>query len=113
MMSLYIRYTSLAAQLLSLVDAGKKISLNDTHYHIRDKSIFTWLQEKFPGRIDLSAHEPSDLTYMADQFNSWSMIIDEHRKMEISHNGLCLLIAYCIEGVEANPNTVQTQPSGE
>jgi hypothetical protein len=102
-------FTALASQLLSLLDTGKKIDLDNTHVHIRDKTLFSWLQEKFPDRIDLSLYKGEDLTYMLEQFNTWSYVIDERRKMEVKHNGICLLIAYCLEAIEDDPNTIQTQ----
>jgi hypothetical protein len=111
-MSFRNRFSSLAAQLVSLLDAGKKLDMDETHQHIRNKTIFPWLQEKFPDRIDLSSHEPEDITLMEHQFNTWSHIIDERRAMEVKHNGLCLLIAYCLEAIEANPNTMRMQEPG-
>jgi hypothetical protein len=106
------RFTSLASQLLSLLDAGKKLDMDNTHTHIRNNTIFSWIQEKFPEKINLSEYSVSDLSYMEGQFSTWSHVIDERRKMEVEHNGLCLLIAYCIEAIAGDPNTIQTQEQG-
>jgi hypothetical protein len=106
------KFTSLASQLLSLLDAGKKLDMDHTHNHIRDKTLFNWLQEKFPERFDLSSYTKSDLVYIQEQFDTWSHVIDERRKMEIKNNGLCLLIAYCLEAIEGDPNTIQMQEPG-
>jgi hypothetical protein len=108
-MNVYTRFTVLASQLLSLLDAGKKLDMDSTHSHIRDKTIFSWLEEKFPERIDLSTYKDADLTDMQSLFHTWSLVIDERRKMEVAHNGLCLLIAYCLEAIEGDPNTIQNQ----
>lgn len=106
------RFTDLASKLLSLLDAGKKLDMDNTHSHVRDKTVFSWLQEKFRERIDLSKYSNADLVYMQDQFCTWSHVIDERRKMEVEHNGLCLLIAYCLEAIEGDPNTIQMQEPG-
>ena len=106
-MSFYKRFSSFAKQLVSLLDAGKKLDIDETHQHIRDNTLFTWLETKFPDRIDLSQHDDSDLALMHAQFANWSKVVDERRRLEIKHNGICLLIAYCIEAVEADPDVIQ------
>lgn len=103
------RFSFLAKQLVSLVDAGKKLDMDHTHAHIRDNTLFDWLAEKYPDRINLSDIAGNDLEYMGEQFKSWSHVVDERRKMEVEYNGLCLLIAYCLEAIEGDPNTIQTQ----
>lgn len=106
-MSFYNRFSSLAKQLVSLLDAGKKLDIDETHQHIRNGTLFSWLEEKFPDRVDMSQHHESDLLFMQQQFALWSKVVDERRKLEIKHNGICLLIAYCIEAVEADPDVIQ------
>lgn len=44
---------------------------------------------------------------MHAQYANWSKVVDERRRLEIKHNGICLLIAYCIEAVEADPDVIQ------
>jgi hypothetical protein len=103
------KFISLASQLLSLIDDGRKLDIEDTHTHIRNKEIFTWLQQKFEGSIDLSLHKTSELSEMIDFFSSLSQVVDERRTMGIGKNGLCLLVAYCLEGIGGNPETIQSR----
>lgn len=105
----YHRFLSLASQLLSLVDSGKKLDIIGTHKHIREKTLFSWLTEQFGGRIDLSSYTKAEQAEMIEFFVSLSQVVDERRKMGIESNGLCLLLAYCIEAMEENPETIQSK----
>ena len=101
-------FLSLASQLLPLIDSGQKLDINETHKHIKGNTLFTWLQEHFEGRIDIGQYPQQDLNAIEKFFNTLSQVVDERRKMGIEKNGLCLLLAYCLEAIDENPETIQS-----
>jgi hypothetical protein len=105
----YHRFLSLAGQLLSLIDNGKKLDISATHKQIREKTIFGTLTEQFGSRIDVSSFTKKEQAEMMEFFGTLSQVVDERRKMGVEHNGLCLLLAYCIEAMEENPETIQSK----
>ncbi|NLP59399.1 hypothetical protein [Lutibacter sp. B1] len=98
-----VRYTYLGFYINSLVDEGETLDLNETHEKIRNKTLFKWLKEKFPEKLDISLYTEEELNAIESFFESISVAVDEDRKMGITKNGLCLLVAYCLEALQHNP----------
>ena len=101
-----VQFTFLGFFLNSLVDDGKFLDLQETHERIRDRSIFDWLKEKFGEDIDISIYSKEDLNKLTNFFESLSFGTDEQRKMGITKNGLCLLVAYCLEGAQRKEHNI-------
>lgn len=90
------RYSWLAHEFVVLLDQGQSMTVDETKSSIRDGSLFERLREQHPG-FDVSTYEPTELETILNVFGSLADEVDEDRKLGISHNGLALCLAYCIE----------------
>lgn len=102
-----VKYTFLGFHFNALVDSGKHLPLQKTHEHLRNKTIFEWLKKEFSDGLDLSLYSEGELQEIASFFESLSIAVNEQRKMGITTNGLCLLIAYCFEAVQRKPEELK------
>ena len=93
-------FTILGYYFNSLVDSGEILDLEETHKIIKRKSLFPWLKHKFEDRVDISLYSEKEINEIEEFFASLSSAVDEEKKMGICKNGLCLLVAYCFEGVQ-------------
>ena len=94
------RLTYLSFCFNSLLDQDFKISPLEIKKHIEDKSIFEWLKIEFNDKIDLSLYEAEDKRVLLELFNDLALAVNEKRKFDVENNGLSLLLAYCIEGIQ-------------
>ena len=95
-----VKFTFLGFYFNSLVDSGEFLDLKETHSKIRNKELFSWLLTMYSGRLDVSLFSKEQLDEIEDFFESLSITTDEARKMGIEKNGLCLLVAYCLEAAQ-------------
>jgi hypothetical protein len=95
-----VTFTFLGFYFNSLVDAGEFLDLQETHNKIRSKQLFDWLMSMYSDRLDISLFTKKQLGVIEDFFEGLSTTTDEARKMGIEKNGLCLLVAYCLEGAQ-------------
>jgi hypothetical protein len=95
-----VKFTFLGFYFNSLVDSGEFLDLRATHNKIRSKQLFNWLMTMYSDRLDISLFSREQLNEIEDFFESLSIVTDEARKMGIEKNGLCLLVAYCLEGAQ-------------
>jgi len=102
-----VKYTFLGFHLNSLVDAGEFLDLKATHEKIRSKQLFDWLTTMYGDKIDISLYDKTQLNKIEDFFKSLSITTDEARKMGIEKNGLCLLIAYCLEAAQREEKNLE------
>jgi hypothetical protein len=54
------------------------------------------MKEEIPD-MDISDYSETQLSEVSERFAHLSQVVDERRKLRIKHNGLCLLIAYCLK----------------
>lgn len=101
-----ITFTYLGFYLNSLVDSNESLDLEETHDKIRTKQLFNWLTKLYPQDLDVSLYTADELRKIEDFFESLSISVDEERKMGVSQNGLCLLVAYCFEGAQRKEKEV-------
>jgi hypothetical protein len=102
-----VTYTFLGFYFNSLVDSGEVLDLRETHSKIRSKKLFEWLMSMYSDRLDISLFTKDQLNKIEDFFESLSIATDEARKMGIEKNGLCLLVAYCLEAAQRDEKTVR------
>lgn len=94
------RYTFLAFQFNMLLDQGEKISLEETRERISDGSLLDWLDDRYgkePHYLDLSLYGTAERQTILESFQGLSNNVDADRKLGVSHNGISLCLAYCIE----------------
>lgn len=98
-----VKYTFLGFYLNSLVDSGEFISLSEMKKAIDNKSVFCFLKSQYKDRLDISLYTEEELTRLEEFFYGLNNVVDEQRKMGIEKNGLCLLIAYCFQAIQHDP----------
>jgi hypothetical protein len=90
--------------ILHLIDRGERLPISEVREHIDDGTIFEWLKARFPNdAIDLSLYDvgrPDDRSAVLELFQGLNDAVDARRKFGVEEDGLCLLIAYCTEGVQ-------------
>jgi hypothetical protein len=94
------RYSFLAFQLNGLLDQGQSIAMDEAHRRIHDGSLIDWLAERFGGEphyFDVSLYDAAERGLILKAFEAMSDGIDATRKLAVSHNGIALCLAYCIE----------------
>lgn len=94
------RYTFLAFQFNMLLDQGEAIPVEVAHERIADGSLLDWLDDRYgkePHYLDLSLYDKDERRTILSGFKELSNVVDASRKLGVSHNGIALCLAYCIE----------------
>jgi hypothetical protein len=98
-MSRTITYTFISFQLNSLLDEGLFLDYKEIARHLKTKTVFDLLKQKFGQQIDLSI-DAQELREISDLFFDLYEVVNEQRKFGVSKNGISLVLAYCIEGIQ-------------
>ena len=96
------KLTFVGFDLNGALGSGKynDITIEDMKEKIRKRTVFSYLQQKLRDDIDLSILTDEDKKEFNDEWIDLVEAIDEKRKMAVEKNGLCLLIAYLLEGIQ-------------
>jgi len=91
----------LAFDLNANLDTGKfaNVTKDEILEQIEAGTIFDWLGEKLE-YVDLSVATEEDKLALVDEWRNFANAIDPKRKFGVENNGLCLLLAYVIEGMQ-------------
>jgi hypothetical protein len=92
------RLTRLGFNLVALLDQGKTLDIGQTHKHIGDGLLFTWLKEATGDGIDVSAYGSADRAEILEPFESLSNVADSRRKSGGAQRPGASA-AYCLEGL--------------
>lgn len=94
-----------------LIDEGRQLDLLETRRHVLDGDLLSWMDERFPdANLGLSAIPSVDQAEVYERFQDMALVHTE-RKYGVSSNGLCLLVGYCIEGIQQlHPPTLNPDP---
>ena len=92
-------FASLAFQFNSLLDAGHagELFVVDVKDSIERRTVFSELQGRYGAALDVSEFDHQQLDAVIDQWQALAVAADEQRRFGVSHDGLCLLVAYCLE----------------
>ncbi len=99
-MNALLKFTFLSFSLNSLLDQKKFVDIKEIEDHIEDGSIFVFLKEKFGDEVDLSLYGEEERKDLIEFFKSLLNAVDPRRKFGVENNGITLLLAYCIEGIQ-------------
>lgn len=104
------RFTYLAFELNAMLDHGDVLSIDETRHHVDDGSIFEWLDLhlKDPQDLDGTPVDPHVRREMTDVFRSVNDV-DAFKSFGVEHNGIALLLAYCLEGIQQQELTLPTR----
>ena len=94
--------TFLGFYLNGALGSGKydDISIREVKEKIRDHTIFDYLKNRLGSDIDLTALTPEDRLGLNNEWEDLADAVDESRKMCVDKSGLCLLVAYILEGIQ-------------
>lgn len=97
----YLRYTLLAFHLNAMLDRGKTLDVDEVHRHVEVGDVLDWVSEQFADDyFDISGYTPADRDVVVELFQGLANAVDSRRSFGVEHNGICLLLAYCIEGIQ-------------
>ena len=97
-----LRLTGLAFELNHAIDAGHagEITVDAVKDNIRSGKIFDFLEAQLAGDLDISLFYNDDRAELIAEWRSLADSVDEERKFGVSRDGICLLIAYIVEGIQ-------------
>lgn len=98
------RFTFVGFQINMLVDEDEIVTIEKVKTLLSKRKLFTWLEDQYGDKIDLSLYSKELLLEMEEYFGSLADTIDEDRKLGITKNGLCLLVSYCLNGTQSKPD---------
>jgi hypothetical protein len=90
------RYTFLAFEINALLDLGLSASVEDVLNRLDDGTIIDWLATTFEGKVDLSLYGAAERETMAEELVQMTAA-NARKKFGVERNGLCLLVAYCLQ----------------
>ena len=76
------------------------ITIDQVKASIREGTVFEFLANRLEDDIDLSMLTPDDRGELIAEWKGMENAVDEDRKMAVVKNGLCLLVAYLLEGIQ-------------
>ena len=94
--------TFLGFYLNGALGSGKydDISIEEVKAKIYDRTIFDYLDARLGMDVDSSHLSADDKQELIDEWSDMADVINESRKMCVERNGLCLLVAYLLEGIQ-------------
>ncbi len=101
--------TFLAFQLNGLLDTGEyaNIDIKTVAREIEDGTIFNFLETRFKGILDLSILDTARRQELVEEWQSLLNAVDHRRKFCVEKNGIALLVAYCLEGIQRRARAAQ------
>jgi hypothetical protein len=106
------RFTYLAFELNAMLDRGCLLSIESTRRRVDDGTVFDWLDSQLESQHDIDG-TPLDLQLRAEMLEVFRPLnhLDSLRHFGVEHNGVALLLAYCIEGIQQQ-EPLSPGPSG-
>ena len=94
--------TFLGFYINSAVDTGKyaDITVSQVQEQIRAGTIFQFLRDRLRDDIDLTILKAEDEAELLEEWQDLVEAVNERKKMGIENNGLTLLLAYLLEGIQ-------------
>lgn len=96
------RLTFIGFYLNGALGSGRydDITISDVKAHIRDGSIFTYLETRLAGDIDFSIFKEEEKQELIKEWEDMADAVNESRKFCVDRHGLALLVAYLLEGIQ-------------
>lgn len=98
------KLTLLGTCLNFAIDSGqsKKVSIDEIANQINGGNVFKYLEENFHSDIKrgLDNLTDEDKWHLLGEWQSMVNAIDSERKLGVKNDGICLLLAYVIEGIQ-------------
>lgn len=106
------RFMYLAFEFNSMLDRGEVLSIDETKQHVDDGTVFEWLDlnVKDPHDLDGTPVDPHVREALVDVFRSLNDV-DAFDSFGVEHNGIALLLAYCLEGIQRQEPSLPNRES--
>jgi len=103
-----VRMTFLGFYLNGAAGSGRydDISIADMKQAIRAGTVFDVLERRLGHDVDLSILDNDDRAELLREWRGLADDVDEDRKLCVERNGLCLLVAYLLEGIQQRAKEV-------
>lgn len=94
--------TLLAFSINGAVDTGQHdhITIESVGQHIEAGTVFSYLQDELKENLDLSMFDAASKDQLLEEWQRLLNAVDAGRKFGVRRSGLCLLVAYLIEGIQ-------------
>lgn len=94
--------TSTGFQLVGALDAGKHgtFSVQQVKDELDYGDIFAFLERQLAGDIDLNLLNEDKRREIKELWLDLALAVNERRKFGVEQDGICLLIAYCLEDIQ-------------
>ncbi len=94
--------TFLAFYINGAIDSGKysDVSISLIADQIEAGTIFAFLQARLADDIDLSILDEAKRKELLSEWQDLLAAVNARRKFGVEKNGLCLLVAYLLEGIQ-------------
>lgn len=101
------KLTMLAFQLNGALGRGgvDDVTIDEVKAHCKDGSILTYLEERLSQEFDTSLLYNDDRAELIREWAELADHVDEGRKLCVDRNGLCLVVAYLLEGIQRRVRT--------
>jgi hypothetical protein len=107
------RFTYLAFELNAMLDRGGLLTIESTRRHVDDGTVFDWLDSQLESPHDLDG-TPLDPQVRAEMLEVFRPLndLDSVGHFGVEHNGVALLLAYCVEGIQQQER-LSPRPPGQ
>lgn len=96
------KFTVIGFGLNGALGSGKynNISIEKIKSEILKNTIFDYLEKELSDDVDFSYLTKDDKSELNNEWESFVNNIDESRKLCVDKNGICLIMAYILEGIQ-------------
>jgi hypothetical protein len=107
------KLTQIANGLVAIIDARKHegITTTDVMSHLEKRSIFEFLASfrEMTGWRTFGLTD-EDKLHLLGEWQSMANAIDAEKKLGVANNGICLLLAYVVEGIQMRTHVKSLWP---
>jgi hypothetical protein len=82
------------------MDGGARVPIDEMRDQMRNHTVFQFLESRFRNDIDLALFEVADREKLSEEWEDMESAINARRKMGVERDGLCLLLAFLLEGIQ-------------
>ena len=103
--------TFAAFALNGALDTGRydDLGVDEVGAAIDDGTVFAFLERRLGADYRLGWLSEDDRAGLADEWGRYRDAIDARRKLLVERNGLCLLVAYVIQGIQEDAISAEEQ----
>ena len=96
------KLTHIGFYLNGALGSGKydDISIEEVKQHLHAGTVFEYLVRRLGDDFDVTILTPADQAELLSEWQDLAVAVHEGRKLCVDRNGLCLLVAYLLDGIQ-------------